>query len=197
MNINWRIVRNLLSLCEYHYRLGIYHGAMSGDIEEVSQCADRQDGYMTYQYLGGSVYESKNLRDFRIYTDMIIVECNKMVADHLATYLRVGTNMRMKKEILSTIDFHYRKGLKHGLQCKDRAEAKEYLRNVGKGFDHTHFKDQRKWTTYQYLDTVKQRINNMHFIRRESDNTSTLYTLSIRLGSLAAKEKERKHGGDN
>lgn len=47
MQFSYQTVKELASMCEYHYRKGVYEATMEPDSVEAQKYAADDDGYMT------------------------------------------------------------------------------------------------------------------------------------------------------
>ena len=194
MDLSFPAARNILAVCEYHYRLGVLHAVSAGDAELVRSIADRDDGYTTFQYLDGEVCNPVKKRQLYIHIDGLIALCRKIYCDSLAGYLRIEKSDSKRREICTIVDFHYRKGLLAGLRLRDKKKAKEFFDSFNRGGAHPHLFDKQKWDTMEYFDTVKHRINTIHLARMEAGKSSSMNVLSRELGRHIAAENERRRG---
>lgn len=193
MKLTYNILRNVLSLCEYHYRLGVWESYSTPDDQAVRDIAEYDDGYSTHQYLGKKRFDSTKPRDLGIYVDILVMICNDIGADHLRTFFRLANGAGHTKEICGIIDYHYRKGLRDGQKLGDKRKAKLFFESVKHGCAHPHlFHKTRKWETFQYFDVVKKRLNEIHLIRQEKGLSSSYYGLSCKVGELVMQEKMQK-----
>lgn len=185
--------KELLSLCEYHYRLGVLHACSSADSELIRSVSMRQDDYMTIQYLDKDLVDiSIASRRFHVHIDKLIALCREIHADNLANYLRYEWSDSNLREICTVVDYHYRHGLNHGLRLRDPYKAKEFFSKVNRGAQHDHLFGKQKWNTFEYFDKVKDRINTLHYKRLEYKKTSMLRKLSVKIGDVVSTEREKK-----
>ena len=184
--------RELLCLCEYHYRLGVLHACSSADSELIRSVSMREDDYMTVQYLDKDLIDiSRSSRKFDVHIDKLVALCREIFADNLANYLRYEWSDSSLREICTVIDYHYRHGLNHGLRLRDPRKAKEFFSKVGRGNDHRHLFGKQKWNTFEYFDKIKDRINTLHYKRIEYKKVTVLRTLSVKIGDLVSAEREK------
>lgn len=186
---DWNLARNILSLCEYTYRLGVLHGSTTSDPQECTEIASRQDGYTTYQFLGEERFTNDLMKDLRMYMDQIVVFCGRISAPYLRNFLVYSKHNQLKKDICSVIDYHYRKGIIHGMKLNDRVKARAFFEDIKLGVSHKHLFGKSSYNSMQYADKVKSRINRMHFARQEANIKSGFYLLSCKLGQAMVQKK--------
>ena len=48
---NFKLLRNIVQLCEYMYRKGVLDAAICGDAFEINECTERDDTFETFRFL--------------------------------------------------------------------------------------------------------------------------------------------------
>ncbi len=194
-NISFGVLRGILSLCEIHYRKGVWD-AQRQDSEWVKEIAIRDDSYSTLRYLNGDEIQLKQYRGFDVYVDNLIAMCRAFRADDLAAYMRRDVAHWVLREICGLMDYQYRKGLLHGCEIRDFDKAKAFYEKTGYGNNHQFLfkrgiEKATRLNLFPYADTIKSRINKIHIAREAGGYLTRADRFSDMVGKAIFEEKSR------
>lgn len=130
-----RLAREMGSICEYMFRLGVKDAVELFDPVVSMEFAKREDAYDELSLLP-SKYGTMSVG---VYIDMLYLKSRiDMKLFHLASFLgRYGTDMSIKRGLCYICNFYYRKGVEYGSGIDKRAGLEIY-RNVGNGRKHPY-----------------------------------------------------------
>ena len=181
---DWLLLRNIISLAEYMYRLGVYHGACSKDQNEIDEIVEKEDVCSTYRLLYGAPSTDLSVNS---YIDRLVVFCGIISAVHLRNFLRGSIfRGRLKNGILALTQLYYRNGLKEGINLQ-RDEAKKFLDDVGRGNVHMNATNKKIKSLNMYFDEMKNNVNIIHEMRKDEAIQSSVNRLSVFMGQVWAE----------
>lgn len=182
---DWLLLRNILSLTEYMYRLGVYHGACNKDANAINEVVDRDDVFSKFRFVNISDPD----RDLSVnsYIDRLVVFCGTINAVHLRNFLRSSIFAgRLKTGILALTQLYYRNGLKDG-ENLERDVAKKFLDDVGRGCVHMNAITKKIRPLGIYFDELKNNVNIIHEMRKDKSIQSSVNRLSLFMGQVWAE----------
>lgn len=155
----FRIVQELSKICEYTYRKGVFDSGRIGDPTEIKEVSERDDNYQTYQFVEDEQFhESK----FSLYADKIIVIANELKCPNWRSFMLFKAGEpRLKKDMLTLIDFYYRLGLNDGLLVSEDV-ATELFESIKFGNSHQKATSNRKIVKREFIDEMKAKSNEIN-----------------------------------
>lgn len=179
-----KILNNILSLMEYAYRLGVYHGAMSKDPSEIQEVMDMPLEDKKFRIIRDAYNKVMNINKF---CDVVVMWCSNIGAMYLRNFLREDSKIyTFKAAILIMAFVYYRDGLTIGLRY-DRVTARNFFDTVYRGMVHINAVTRKKRTKESFFDEMKFKVNNLHEQLVDSDVPSGLNRLSTFMGTTWVK----------
>ena len=130
-----RLVREMGSICEYMFRLGVKDAVELFDPVVSMEFAKKEDAYDELALLPSKY----GIMSVKVYIDILYIKSRiDMKLSHLASFLgRYGTNMSLKRGLCYICNFYYRKGVEYGASI-DKRTGLEIYRSVGNGRKHPY-----------------------------------------------------------
>lgn len=179
-----KILNNILSLMEYAYRLGVYHGAMSKDPNEIREVLEMPLEERKFRIIRDAYNKVMNINKF---CDVVVMWCSNIGAMYLRNFLREDSKIyTFKSAILIMAFVYYRDGLDIG-QRYDRVTARNFFDTVYRGMVHVNAATKKKRTKEAFFDEMKFKVNNLHEQLVDSEVPSGLNRLSTFMGTTWVK----------
>jgi len=190
---DYPLLSSLLRICEYAYRKGVADAASCGDTEEVLAVADREDSHTALRFLRD---EGGRVLSWEYYQDWICLICGRIGAARLRTFIaREPSQKSMKRNICTTIDAAYRRGLREGCSV-DKNRAMTFMENIGEGKTHERLSS-KGLTQAQFVDEVKASVGQIHNLRKEAGKASTMPELRRFIAQALLRYKIEKEDAPN
>lgn len=179
-----QLLENILSLMEYAYRMGIYHGAQVKDPVKINELDEVSIGKRMFRILVDAPDKPIRLDRFR---DIVVVWCSRVNAMYLRNMLRSDIKLYSFRTAILVMAFvYYRDGAHIGLNYT-RADAKKLLDTVYRGKVHYNAVTRKKVTKAVFFDEMKYKTNLLHYDLTEAGEKSGLNTLSTFMGTTWIK----------
>jgi hypothetical protein len=145
IQINYRIIVDIMAVCEHHYRLGVLHGSSNYDPIDVIDIASLEDAHTTAKYLDEDkryIFKDRPVymnKDLKMYAAGINLAAMKMGLKHLPEYILFSKNWGDIWSICILTDHYYRKGLIDGNKNKDYEAARDFFSMLRNGSVHHQY----------------------------------------------------------
>lgn len=179
-----KLLNNILSVMEYAYRLGIYHGALSKDPAEIESVMNISLASKKFKIIRDAPNKPMPLEK---YCDMVVMWCGRIGAMYLRNLMRLDAKIYSFRVAILIMTFvYYRDGLKVGVNY-DRVDAKELLDTVARGLVHYDAERKKKRSKEWFFDEMKYRVNILYEEMKENGEASGLNRLSLFMGNTWVK----------
>lgn len=160
---NFKLLRNIVQLCEYMYRKGVLDAAICGDAFEINECIERDDTFETFRFLRDEEGDELNIN---LYCDYLTIMCRKVSAFELRNQLMYGTGpLWLKTCTCIAADNYYRKGLNDG-KTASKVQAEGLMNSIQRGFNHERI-DGTKMKMIDFIDELKYEMNAINRRRKK------------------------------
>lgn len=184
-NNDYKLLKDILSIAEYAYRLGVKHGSIVKDPYSIKECA--------------ADYHDKKFRmlidapdkplSVNVFCDYVIIWCGRISASSLRDFLRCSVyGGALKTDILVATHLYYRKGLLDGANI-DRYKAERFFDAIGHGGQHINIVTGKSRSRNFFFDEYKYNVRILGNEWKEAGAKISMDRFARFLGETWAKRE--------